>query len=143
VRPTSNRRPTLIIAARVIALIIVTIMAAYFITTDAIRGNNPFLVPDMVLTAALLVSALLPQRSAAPALIFSFGWAAGDYTTSMFTHIIDGRFPVDHVLLILFCVGVPVLLARDLLRGRQAAGSMYPGRPTNMVGDGGPGQRLG
>jgi hypothetical protein len=126
-------RPTLLVAARTVALIIATIMTVYFVVTDAVRADNPFLVPDLVLAVALLVSALLPRRLASPALIFSFGWAAGVFTTSMCTHIINGRFPVDHVVLLIFCTAVPALLARDLVRARAAGGSDVRLRSTDLV----------
>ncbi|SHN47199.1 hypothetical protein [Cryptosporangium aurantiacum] len=131
--PAASRRPPLLLGARAVALVIVTIMTVYFLVTDAVRSDNPFLVPDLVLSATLLVSALLPQRLAPVALIFSFGWAAGVYTTSMCTHIINGRFPVDHVFLLIFCVGVPLLLARDLVRPRVAGASEPADRPSTVA----------
>lgn len=107
--------------ARLLALAIVALMTWYFLTTDAVRWDNAFFVPDALLILFLLVSALLPYRVARFALIFAFAWAAAVYTVSLFTYVVRGDFleGANHLALILPGVLMAVLLAYDIDRGRR------------------------
>lgn len=100
--------------ARCVALSIVLLMVWYFITSDAIRSDNAFLVPDALLTVLLFTSAVLPHRIAVPALIFSFAWAAAVYTTSLCSYAVRGQFAegANHLALIIPSVVMAMLLAR-------------------------------
>jgi hypothetical protein len=89
--------------ARGVGVAMALVMIHYFATTDAIRSGNAFLVPDLVLTVFVLVSALLPGRLAVPAMIFAFGWASAVYSVSLATYTVRGDFAdgADHLALIL------------------------------------------
>lgn len=89
------------------------VMIYYFVTSDAIRAGNPFLVPDLVLTVLLPVSATLRGRLAVPAMIFAFAWAAAVWTVSLCTYITRGAFAdgANHIPLILSSVVAAGLLA--------------------------------
>ncbi|MFC6023717.1 hypothetical protein ACFP2T_47140 [Plantactinospora solaniradicis] len=116
-----GRKWDTVVVARGIAAALTLVMVYYFWTSDAIRSGNPFLVPDLLLTLFALVSLLLPRRVAVPAMIFAFAWAAGVLTVSLFTYVVRGEFPVDHLFLILPSIAMAVLL------GRITAGVVPPG----------------
>ncbi|MER5651198.1 hypothetical protein [Streptosporangium sp. NPDC002524] len=93
--------------------VLTVVMIYYFVTSDAIRPGNPFLVPDLVLTVLLPASATLRGRLAVPAMIFAFAWAAAVWTVSLCTYITRGAFPdgANHIPLILSSVVAAGLLA--------------------------------
>ncbi|MDW5330048.1 hypothetical protein [Plantactinospora sp. KLBMP9567] len=103
--------------ARGAAAALTVAMVWYFATSDALRSDNPFLVPDLLVMVFALGSSLLPRRAAVPAMIFTFGWAAGVFTTSLFHYVVRGEFPVDHIFLILPSVVMAVLLGRVAAAG--------------------------
>jgi hypothetical protein len=105
-------------AARGVALAIVVVMIFYFATADVIRSDNPFLVPDALLTAFLLAAALSPRRIAAAALIFAFTWDIAVYTTSLSNHAVRGTFTgaLDHFALIVPSLVMAVLLAHGIVK---------------------------
>jgi hypothetical protein len=109
--------------ARVVALGTTLVMAHYFLTTDAIRAGNPFLLPDALLTVLLLASALLRRRFAAPAMIFAFGWAAAVYTVSLCTYAVRGEFAegANHLALIIPSMLAAAFLAATVSRRRDTA----------------------
>jgi hypothetical protein len=109
---------TILTAARIVAFVISVVMIIYFPTSDAIRSDNPFLVPDLLLAAFLLTSALLPRRAAVPALIFSFGWDTAVFTTSLFTYIVRDEFAegANHLALILPSLVMAILLGRGVYK---------------------------
>ncbi|GII52435.1 hypothetical protein Pth03_08240 [Planotetraspora thailandica] len=111
--PAARAQRNAMTTARIVALALVAVMAVYFITSDAIRSGNPFLVPDALLTALLAVSAAFRGRLAVPVMIFSFAWAAAVWTVSLCTYITRGAFEdgANHLALIIPSVGVAGLLA--------------------------------
>ncbi|MEO3814600.1 hypothetical protein ABGB17_36865 [Sphaerisporangium sp. B11E5] len=110
--PAPNPHRTVTVA-RYVALTLTAVMIWYFLTSDAVRAGNPFLVPDLLLTAFLLISAVLPHRLAAPALLFAFPWAAAVWTVSLFTYITRDAFwdGADHLALILPSLALTYLLS--------------------------------
>ena len=52
-------------------------------------GESPFLVPDLLLIAALLVGAALPAAGARTLLTFAFGLSAGVFTSAFFVHVVE------------------------------------------------------
>lgn len=113
--------------SRGVAIIVSLLMIQYFFTSDAVRSDNMFLVPDLLLAFFLLVSGLLPTRIAKPALIYAFGWTGGVLTTSMFGYVVRGEFPQDggnHLFLIIPCAAMAVALARNLQKRDRAAGEL-------------------
>jgi hypothetical protein len=114
----NNRR--ILMAARGVALVISVVMIYYFATAGVIRSDNPFLVPDALLTVFLLTAALLPRRLAAPGLIFAFGWDTAVYTTSLCTYAVRGEFAegTDHIALILPSLAMALLLIQGVSKCR-------------------------
>jgi hypothetical protein len=113
-------------AARCVAAAIVLVMIYYFVTSDAIRAGNPFLVPDLLLTVLLAIAALLPRRLAVPSLIFAFAWSAAVFTVSLSTYAVRGEFAAgaNHLALIIPAVAMAVVLSATTLAGHRAR----PGR---------------
>ncbi|HEX6681209.1 MAG TPA: hypothetical protein VF062_00325 [Candidatus Limnocylindrales bacterium] len=102
--------------ARTGAAAIVLVMVYYFATSDAIRADNPFLVPDAVLTVLLAVTSLLPRPIALPGMAFGFAWSAAVFTVSLFTYVVRGELPATHIVLITCCLALAILLLRRLSR---------------------------
>ncbi|MGH3465101.1 MAG: hypothetical protein ACRDP9_26840 [Kribbellaceae bacterium] len=125
-------------AARCVALAIVLVMVFYFLTSDAIRSGNPFLVPDALLAVFLLTAAVLPRRWAVPALIFALAWAAAVFTVSLCTYIVRGEFAdgADHIALIVPCVAMAAWLAYGVGQpgGGAVAQSADVGRTDDPAG---------
>jgi hypothetical protein len=98
--------------ARGVAGLLALVMIWYFATSNAIREDNPFLVPDALLTAFLVAAVFVPHPWTAPALIFAFAWAAAVWTTSLSTYAVRGEFAqgANHLALI-----TPAVLAAALL----------------------------
>jgi ABC-type dipeptide/oligopeptide/nickel transport system permease component len=127
---------TALSTARLVAAILAAVMTVYFLVTDAVRADNPFLVPDLLLSVLLVVTASLPARWAAPALVFAFGLAAGVWTVSLSHYAVRGELVdgLDHLPLIGACVILSLFLVRGLVRGPagrpvEAPHSSSPVRP--------------
>lgn len=103
---------------RVVALAIVAVMIVYFVTSDALRWDNAFLVPDLLLTVFLLVAAVLPSRLAGPALVFATTWAAAVYAVSLSTYAVRGEFAdgAIHLALIMPLLIVALWISMGLVR---------------------------
>ena len=98
--------------ARVVAGLLALVMIWYFVTSNAIRSDNPFLVPDALLTVFLIGAVFVPRPWTVPALIFAFAWAAAVWATSLGTYAVRGEFAqgANHLALI-----APAVLAAALL----------------------------
>ena len=107
--------------ARIVAVILATIMLVYLVISGAIRGDNAFLVPDLLLSVLLLVAAGLPARWAVTVLLFAFGLAVGVWTASLSHYAVRGELVdgLDHLPLIAACVIQSVFLVRLLGRDRS------------------------
>lgn len=110
---------TVLHIARAVAAILAAVMLVFLTVTGAIRTDNPFMVPDLLLSVLLLVTACLPARWAAPALLFAFGLAAGVWATSLSHYAVRGEIVdgLDHLPLIGASVIQSVFLVRRLGRG--------------------------
>ncbi|MBP2702555.1 hypothetical protein JOL79_01910 [Microbispora sp. RL4-1S] len=99
--------------SRWVAAALTLVMAVYFVTSDAIRAGNPFLLPDAVLTLLLAGATVVRGRLAAPAMIFAFAWAAAVWTVSLCTYATRGAFAegANHIALIVPCVAAAAALA--------------------------------
>ncbi|WP_125777404.1 hypothetical protein [Antribacter gilvus] len=106
--------------ARVVAAIQATVMAVFLAASGALRADNPFAVPDALLTLLLAVAACLPARWAAPSLIFSFALAVGVWTVSLSHYAVRGDLVdgLNHLPLVASAVVQSVVLARHLSRSR-------------------------
>jgi hypothetical protein len=114
------RRWDTVLLARLAAAAIVVVMVHYFLTSGAIRSDNPFLVPDALILLFALVTPLLPRRAAVPGMIFAFAWAAAVLTVSLCTHVVvRDVFRVDHLFMIVPSLVLVVLLGRVAARGGE------------------------
>lgn len=115
--------------ARFVAVALTLVMAYYFLTSDAIRSGNPFLVPDALLTVLLLAAALTPRRWAAPVMIFAFAWSAAVWTVSLSSYAVRGEFAdgANHFALIIPACVMAGLLA-FAVRDRAAVAVWYGSR---------------
>lgn len=87
------------------------------------RMTNPlFIVADLVAGAALVIAALLPRPSVAPALVAAHGYALGVFSVALADYIVPGR-PVNPLLVLVMAVnlGTIVALLPGLLRRPMAA----------------------
>jgi hypothetical protein len=77
-------------AVRVVAVALSVVTFAFFFVHDTFRTDNMFLVPDLVLCAALVVGALVPDRLAVPLLLATFGASAGIFLVSVASYAVRG-----------------------------------------------------
>ncbi|MFC4065896.1 hypothetical protein [Actinoplanes subglobosus] len=86
---------------------------------DSWRSDNMFLIPDLILCAALALAASLPARAAAAALPITFAFTAGVLTVSVFSYAVDGTLGAPSLLGAVVSAALAALLARPV-----------PGSPT-------------
>jgi hypothetical protein len=112
-----NEGRTAVAAARFVAIAITLVMVWYFATQDVIRSDNPFLVPDALLTVLLLTAAILPRRLSVPGLIFAFAFATAVYSVSLSTYVVRGAFTdgANHLALIIPMLVMAALLMRKVM----------------------------
>ena len=91
---------------------------------DSWRTENLFLVPDLILCAALAVAAVLPDRSARRWLPIAFGYAAGILTCSVASYAVRGEVGVASALGALLAVVLAALTVRA--RSATAPGEGAP-----------------
>ena len=115
--------------ARVVAVILATVMIVFLVFSGSIRADNAFLVPDLLLSVLLLSAASLPARWAVTVLLFGFGLAVGVWTASLSHYAVRGELVdgLDHLPLIAACVIQSAFLVRLLGRDR----SDIPGDPVS------------
>ncbi|MEV6306146.1 hypothetical protein AB0M02_42510 [Actinoplanes sp. NPDC051861] len=81
---------------------------------DSWRGDNLFLVPDLILCAVLLAGAVMPNPAAATGtLIIGFGYAAGVLTTSVLSYAVRGELGLPSLVGAVTAAALAVALARD------------------------------
>lgn len=107
---------TLTAAGRLTAALIGLSTFVFLFLHDSWRADNLFLVPDLVMVAALLGSAVLPDRYAGTALVGSLGFAAGVLATSVASYAVDGRIGMPSLVGVAVCV----VMAGALLVRRPA-----------------------
>ncbi|QFG22309.1 hypothetical protein [Actinomadura sp. WMMB 499] len=77
---------------RAFAVLISVTTFVFLFVHDSWRGDNLFLVPDLILCALLLIAAALPGRYAAPALGFALAMSAGVFTASVSSYAVRGNW---------------------------------------------------
>jgi hypothetical protein len=97
---------------RVAALALSAGTFAFLFINDSWRSDNLFLVPDLILCAALVVAAAMPARWAGTTLLFAFGLTAGVLITSVSSYAIDGRLGFASLLGAATSVVFAAVLAR-------------------------------
>jgi hypothetical protein len=65
---------------------------------DSWRADNLFLVPDLILCAALLVAAALPSRIAARALLAAYCFSGGVLVTAVASYAVDGGIGIGSLI---------------------------------------------
>jgi hypothetical protein len=102
----------MITLGRVVAVGISVSTFVFLFLHDSWRSDNLFLVPDLVLTAALLVAALLPDRIAVRAMTITLGFSAGVFATSVASYAVRDEFGAASLLGTAGCIVMAVLLTR-------------------------------
>ncbi|TDD37657.1 hypothetical protein E1287_07680 [Actinomadura sp. KC06] len=115
--------------ARAFAVLISVTTFAFLFLHDSWRGDNLFLVPDLILCALLLAAAALPGPSAAPALGFALAMSTGVFTASVASYAVRGELGAASLLGTVACAAVAALLQMRLLDNgaSRAAPSPAPG----------------
>ncbi|GAA0907553.1 hypothetical protein GCM10009557_82400 [Virgisporangium ochraceum] len=80
---------------------------------DSWRSDNPFLVPDLVLCAGLLVAAALPARLATAGLPVVLGFAAGVFAVSVASYAVRDELGLPSLLGSVGAVVMALLLGRQ------------------------------
>ena len=94
-----------------VALSVLTVIGLFI--NDSLRSDNLFLVPDLLVSGMLLVSASLGRSIAAAALLFAFGLSAGVFTTAAFSYVVRGEFGIGVSIFAAVCVGAAATLLRE------------------------------
>lgn len=102
--------------ARITAVLIGTGTFAFLFLTDSWHLGNLFLVPDLLLCAALLIAAALPDRAAGLALPAAFCFSAGVLITAVASYAVDGRIGVAALAGCISSVVMAVVLLRTRAR---------------------------
>lgn len=89
---------TTLTIGRIAAVLLSLGTFGFLFPTDSWRADNLFLVPDLILCAALLVAAALPDRVAAPALLAAYCFAGGVLVTAVASYAVDGRIGIGSAL---------------------------------------------
>ncbi|WP_017588829.1 hypothetical protein [Nocardiopsis ganjiahuensis] len=101
----------LLLLARVVAAVIGVATFVYLFLHDSWHAENLFLVPDLVLCAALVAAALMPVRYARAALLFAFGLSAGVLMTSVSSYAVRGELGAVSLLGAITCAAFALVLA--------------------------------
>ncbi|MEV5829327.1 hypothetical protein AB0L25_27575 [Spirillospora sp. NPDC052242] len=118
---------TLIGFGRAFAVLISATTFAFLFINDSWRGDNLFLVPDLILCALLLVAAALPGPYAAPALGFALAMCTGVFTASVSSYAVRGELGGASLLGVVGCaVTAALLLGRAAGAGRPDGGARRP-----------------
>ena len=101
----------LLLLSRAFAVVIGVATFVYLFLHDSWYAENLFLVPDLVLCAALVAAALAPVRYARAALLFAFGLSAGVLMTSVSSYAVRGELGVVSLMGVVTCVVFALTLA--------------------------------
>ena len=98
----------MILAVRILSFLVGVVLAASVLL--GIMDIELFVVPDLVLSALLVVSSLLPKRWCEPALLAACGFASGVFTVATTRYILDGQ-AVNPPLVVMLAVVVFSMIA--------------------------------
>jgi len=82
---------TSLLIGRIAAAVLAGSTFVFLFIHDSWRADNLFLVPDLIMCAALAVAAGLPSAIAGRALTVAFALSAGVFMTSVASYAVDGR----------------------------------------------------
>lgn len=87
---------------------------------DSWRADNLFLMPDLILIAALAIAAGLPDRFARVALPVAFAYTGGVLATSVASYAIENKFGLPSMLGAVAALALAVLLTANRRTPDQA-----------------------
>ena len=100
--------------ARLAAAVLSLTTFVFLFVHDSWHADNLFLVPDLILIAALAVAAVLPDRHAQVALPVAFAYTGGVLITSVASYAVDGRLGLPSLVGAFGSIAVAVALARPV-----------------------------
>jgi hypothetical protein len=89
---------TTLMIGRIAAVLLSLGTFAFLFLTNSWRTDNLFLVPDLILCAALLVAAALPSRIAARALLAAYCFSGGVLVTAVASYAVDGGIGIGSLI---------------------------------------------
>lgn len=108
--------------ARIAAALVGIATFAFLFRHDSWHLDNIFLIPDLLLSAALVIAAGLPDRIAGPAMPAAFCFAAGVLATSAAAYAVDGRIGIPSLLGAVGSLIMAAVLVRLDAPGKAALG---------------------
>lgn len=101
---------------RAFAVLISVTTFVFLFVHDSWRGDNLFLVPDLILCALLPTAAALPAPYTAPAMSFMLAMCTGVFVTSASSYAVRGELGAASLLGVVGCAVMAALLQRHLLK---------------------------
>lgn len=101
--------------SRYIAVFIGVTTLFFLFLHGSFRSDNIFLVPDLILSALLLVAAALPKRIAAVMLLFGFGLAVGVFVTATVSSMIQGQMGIPTLVAAIGSLAISIILMRRMI----------------------------
>ncbi|GAA0473535.1 hypothetical protein Ade02nite_86250 [Paractinoplanes deccanensis] len=102
----------LLTLGRLAAAVLSVLTFVFLFLHDSWHADNLFLVPDLILIAALAVAAALPARHAAAALPIAFAYTTGVLATSVASYAVRSELGLPSLAGALTALGFAVALAR-------------------------------
>lgn len=109
----------MIALGRFVAVVVGVATFVFLFIRDHWDAGNLFLVPDLILSAGLVMAAVVPRPWARPALLLGHGFATGVLTTSVSSYAVRGELGAASLAGAVACAIVGVLV----FRGERAAPS--------------------
>lgn len=108
----------MLIIARIIAIGVGLSTFIFLFPLGSWRADNIFLIPDLILSPALIIAALLPARIARPALLLALGFASGVLITAGNAYAVRGEFGLAQAGAGLVLVAAVLTLLTTVRRNR-------------------------
>ncbi|MGI5290707.1 hypothetical protein ACQEVF_46320 [Nonomuraea polychroma] len=84
----------LVTVARYYAVALGLGTVGYLFLAGMVRADNAFLIPDLIISGLLIMSAFLPPAYEVRGMILAYGMAAGVFTTAAFSALTRGDLGV-------------------------------------------------
>jgi hypothetical protein len=118
ISPEHGPNARLLRVLRVTAVFIGAATVVFLFIIDGWRTDNMFLVPDLILAAALIAAALLGRRQAVVALLLGFAFAAGVLSTATMSYLIRGQLLSGAIVAFVIASAAALLLLAGMWRAR-------------------------
>lgn len=125
----ADEQKNTVLVARLAAVALGVGTVGFLATGDGWRGDNPFLVPDLILSVLLVAAAFAPVALAVPALVFGFGLSAGVLGVSVATYAVDGRLGAASLVGAVVAVVMSAVVGRVMPMTRSSASASASGLP--------------